>query len=275
MRILLTVLALTFAAGLLYTLYHIGYVVPQQLDSIFSVKGSPAQQLADANMVVRKIFAYVSIEFIIALLLVITLAFYVNTTQKANIVYVERTEEANKHDENQFNLQINTDEYIVARLTESIRQLVAEATEGSQPQMLDKLLQTVCRAIEAVAGACFVCDSTTQTVRGVAAYALSHPLPAEPFEWGEGFLGQVARSGKPMYIHPVPENYLPVKTGLGQSRPASLLYLPVKEGGQTVGILELGMFKQVSENFLENLQKNIHLSSPLFGSVRMQDNSIS
>lgn len=273
-RMVLTILALTFAAGLLYTLYHIGYIAPQHLSDIFSEQGSPAQQQAEADKVIKQIFIYVSIEFVVALFLVIMLAVYVNNTNQANIVYVERSSNSQRNESNGVQ-QMSTDEYIAEQLARQINELLQQASPSHSPdkQLLEQLLTRICHATDAVAGACFVCNHSTQTAHGIASFALSQPLSSEPFAYGEGFVGQVAQSGKLLYLHPVPKNYLPVKTGLGSAQPLSLLYLPVVQGGNTVGVIELGMFKQLSENLLENLQKNIHLSSPLFGNAHMQANN--
>jgi hypothetical protein len=277
-RIILTILALTFAAGLLYTLYHIGYIAPQHLSDIFGTPSSPAQQQAEANKVIRQIFIYVSIEFVIALLLVITLAVYVNSSKQSNIVYVERNSEFQRNDNNSEQQQVSThDEHIAEQLLRQIKELLQQSntTQSPDKQLLEQLLTRVCHATGAVAGACFICNNYTQTVQGIASFALNQPISSEPFAYGEGFVGQVAQSGKLLYLYPVPENYLPVKTGLGSAQPLSLLYLPIIREGNTVGVIELGMFKQLSENLLENLQKNIHLSSPLFGNANIRANNSS
>lgn len=274
-RFILAILALTFAAGLLYTLYYIGYVAPQHLSEVFGVQGSPAQQQAEANNVIKQIFVYVSVEFVIALLLVITLAVYVNSSGKSNIVYIERSGDLQRNDNNGVQQQVSTDEHIAEQLLRQIKELLQQSDKMQSPdkQQLEQLLIRICHATGAVAGACFACDSYTQTVKAVASFALSQQAPSEPFAYGEGFVGQVAQSGKLLYLHPVPESYLPVKTGLGNAQPLSLLYLPIRQEENTVGVIELGMFKQLSENLLENLQKNIHLSSPLFGNADMQANN--
>lgn len=274
-RLVLAILALTFAAGIFYTLYYIGYIAPQHLSDVFGAQGSPAQQQAEANNVIRQIFTYVSIEFVIALLLVITLAVYVNSSRQSNIVYVERSSESQRDENNGVQQHVSTEEHITEQLFRQINELLQQADIAKSPDkhLLEQLLTRVCHATDAVAGACFTCNSYTQTAQGVAFFALSQQMPSEPFAYGEGFVGQVAQSGKLLYLHPVPENYLPVRTGLGNAQPLSLLYLPIIQAGNTVGVIELGMFKQLSENLLENLQKNIHLSSPLFGNAHMQVNN--
>lgn len=275
MRLLLSVLVLTFAVGLLLTLYYIGYLAPQNLAEVFTMKGSVAQQQEAAEKVIRQIFIYVSLELATALLVVIILALYVNRSRNVNVVYMGQTEQAQRQNSAEESLQIDTDEYIVERLTQQIRRLTEEAEKFGQAgtekkPLLEKLLSTVCHAVDAVTGVCFRVNPHEKTVHAVAGFALSEPLPEEPFAYGEGFAGQTAQSGKPMYVYPVPEDYMPVKTGLGSAQPASLLFLPVVKDNQTLGVIELGLFRQVSEKLLENLQKNIHLSSPLFSDYHLQ-----
>ncbi|MCS7017816.1 MAG: GAF domain-containing protein [Cytophagales bacterium] len=275
MRLFLSILALSFAVGLLLILYHIGYLAPQQLAEALAMKGSPAQQQEAANQVVRQILIYVSIELVVALILVIALALYIRQTQNANVIYVASAEQNRPTDNNAAQLQASTDDYLLERLTQQIASLVQQAKQSAEnnPTQLNQLLSAICHATNAVAGVCFKTNPYSQTIHAIAGFALMQPLPTEAFAYGEGFVGQAAQAGKPIYLHPVPQDYIPVQTGLGKAQPASLLFLPVVANNQTWGVIELAFFQQVSEKLLENLQKNIHLSSPLFANESAQPNA--
>ena len=79
----------------------------------------------------------------------------------------------------------------------------------------------------------------------LATYAI-HVSESESIEFslGEGLIGQVAQSGKHLYIDKLPEGFLNVKSGLGQSDPNCLLILPWKdEKGETFAVIELASFR--------------------------------
>jgi len=79
----------------------------------------------------------------------------------------------------------------------------------------------------------------------LSTYAI-HVTDSESVEFslGEGLIGQVAQSGKHLYIDKLPEGFLNVKSGLGQSDPNCLLILPWKdEKGETFAVIELASFR--------------------------------
>ncbi|MCS6967784.1 MAG: GAF domain-containing protein [Cytophagales bacterium] len=271
MRAFLTISVLSFAAGLLYLLYYIGYLVPQQIDDVLLSQHSPSQQLAEISAIVQKIFTYVAAEFFLALFLVIVMAIYMSRLRATNVIYVEQVQKKENNLPEQHQTSFHSDEHIIKQLSDNITALVKNSTSTHDIHaLLETFLRQVCNATEAVVGVCYLCNQASETVQAVAGYALSEPLAIEPFAYGEGFVGQVAKSGKLLCVHTVPKEYLPVKSGLGNASPARLVCMPVVENQQVIGILELGFFRQVSNNFLENLQKTIDLSVPLFKTSAMQ-----
>lgn len=56
---------------------------------------------------------------------------------------------------------------------------------------------------------------------------------------GEGMIGQVAETGKPIILEKVPANYLPITSGLGKSDPKTILIFPFQYNGKLKAILEL------------------------------------
>lgn len=64
----------------------------------------------------------------------------------------------------------------------------------------------------------------------------------QKYTLGEGLPGEVAKNGEPLIIKEVPENYIQVKSGLGDATPTSLWIYPLKKNGKVVGVIEIAGF---------------------------------
>jgi len=65
------------------------------------------------------------------------------------------------------------------------------------------------------------------------------------FAVGEGLIGQVAASGKPMCVTDVPRDYVRIASGIGAHGPSALLLSPAVAVGTVVGVIELATFHPV------------------------------
>ena len=61
-------------------------------------------------------------------------------------------------------------------------------------------------------------------------------------EIGEGIIGQVIKERQMYLIHQLPEDYIFIKSGLGDAKPNSLVVLPCLNEGELVAIIELASF---------------------------------
>lgn len=81
------------------------------------------------------------------------------------------------------------------------------------------------------------------------------------FDLGEGLIGQVAQSGRYHYIDKLPDGFLTVSSGLGQSDTNCLLVFPLKDKrGETFAVIELASFRPFSLQdikLLESVSENL------------------
>ncbi|MFW5821130.1 MAG: GAF domain-containing protein, partial [Bacteroidota bacterium] len=80
---------------------------------------------------------------------------------------------------------------------------------------------------------------------------------------GEGLTGTCALEKQSIYLTDIPEGYLEVTTGLGESRPASLLIVPLIYEEESMGIMEIASMRTLHEheiNFTEHVAENIAAS---------------
>lgn len=73
--------------------------------------------------------------------------------------------------------------------------------------------------------------------------------------FGEGLIGQVAKTQKPLLITSIPENYIKIASGLGESSPTELLIIPIIIEGNTIGVVEFSSFKNFTKEQIKYLEK--------------------
>ncbi|MFC2113162.1 PAS domain S-box protein [Bacteroidota bacterium] len=85
-------------------------------------------------------------------------------------------------------------------------------------------------------------------------------------EWGEGIIGTCALEKQTIYMMDLPEGYLEITSGLGQSTPDHLLIVPLIVQEEVLGIIELASFHTIQDfeiGFVESIAEStaITLSS--------------
>ena len=98
-------------------------------------------------------------------------------------------------------------------------------------------------------------------LRLIASYAISKRKNAQKtIRVGEGLVGQVVIEKKRALITEVPGDYIAVNSGLGESKPMSLIVLPVLFENDVKAVIELASLERFSEThllFLEQLTEGI------------------
>ncbi|MFH2059783.1 MAG: response regulator [Pseudomonadota bacterium] len=77
---------------------------------------------------------------------------------------------------------------------------------------------------------------------------------ASRFKFGEGVVGQAALEKEYIQLSNVPDDYIVIQSGLGESKPKHLLAIPFLYNGVVKGVIELGSFEDFSSNHIEFLK---------------------
>jgi len=97
--------------------------------------------------------------------------------------------------------------------------------------------------------------------RLIAGYGLRADKTAPiQYRLGQSLIGQVARSKRSIVVADLPEGYVKISSGLGESPPANLAVLPILFEDQVLGVIELASFTpftQVQTDFLEQLTETL------------------
>ena len=141
---------------------------------------------------------------------------------------------------------------------EQILEKVKSAT--SLKDFAKDLLWAIAKEFDASQGAFFITnknDDGIHIIQFLAGYAYHLPESETiEFEFGEGLSGQVAKEGKLINIQTVPDGYIQILSGLGQSSPNTIIIFPLKTGDKVKAVIELASFKLFSkedEDFLSEL----------------------
>ncbi|HVU95570.1 MAG TPA: HAMP domain-containing protein [Puia sp.] len=128
-----------------------------------------------------------------------------------------------------------------------------------------RILSELAQVVSAHYGAFFILKQDEGTredkLRLFAAYGYKSDknIPTE-FAIGEGLIGQVAFEKERIILSNVPSNYIKISSGLGRSKPANLIILPVLFENKVKAVIELAsldIFGQTHLDFLGQLTESI------------------
>ena len=83
------------------------------------------------------------------------------------------------------------------------------------------------------------------------------------FKLGEGLVGQAAIEKKPITFSQVPDDYVKINSGLGNSSPKNIVVYPFQYDGQLKGVIEIGSVTEFSKHdlqFLNMVAENIGIA---------------
>jgi len=143
-------------------------------------------------------------------------------------------------------------------------------------QDLNKLCEEVClrltQYVQAHQSAIFIVNDTDPTnpfLEMTAAYAPdAKTLNNRNFRFGEGPVGEVANSLETYVLTDVPDDYLTLTSGLGESRPTSLLLLPLVSNDNLYGVFEIASFRKFQKEEVEFIKTVSDNLASVIGNIR-------
>lgn len=104
-------------------------------------------------------------------------------------------------------------------------------------------------------------DESNKHLELVSLYAFkSKKFDIKSYRLGEGLVGQTFLEKKTLYFIEVPNDYISITSGLGETNPKSLLLVPLKVEEDVYGVIEIASFNEYEEHqikFIERLSENI------------------
>lgn len=124
--------------------------------------------------------------------------------------------------------------------------------------LADEFIKQMVKYMGALQGGLFLTnDDKTESLQLISAFAFDRKRYIQKtIKKGEGLVGTCAVEQKTINLTEIPENYVLIKSGLGDTPPNNLLLLPVRDEGVIVGVIELASLKVFNEIEIE-LAENI------------------
>lgn len=140
-----------------------------------------------------------------------------------------------------------------------------EKLRGEQDitELAQNVISFIASYLDIQVGAVYIKDESDYlNMIGSYAYTNRKNL-SNKFKVGEGLVGQSALEKKDILISNVPDDYIKINSGLGESTPLNILVTPLLYEGNVKGIIELGSFKELTDldlKFLNLTAENIAIA---------------
>lgn len=144
--------------------------------------------------------------------------------------------------------------------------------ENSPEKFSEAILIKLAAEFEITQGLFYMKNEKTGKFEAKSTYA--HTSQEEPaaFAPGEGLTGQAAKSKRILIMDDLPDDYLPVESGLGQHKANQLIIIPILLNKEAIGIIELSSFRKFGEEdewVFRNLAKII--GNALISRIKLKD----
>ncbi len=134
--------------------------------------------------------------------------------------------------------------------------------ELSTEELGSNILTKLAELVDVHIGAFYMLEGNKLDLVSSYAYKQRKNLSSQ-FSVGEGLIGQCAKEKKLILISSVPDDYIKVVSGLGETTPKMIMLIPIQFESQLLGVIEIGTtgeFKEEHIEFLEDASENIGVS---------------
>ena len=242
------ILLVLYIFGFLFVLAQLYYRFPEKLIANLS-----KLNYNDLSVINSEIFIYLkllTVSFFVGLLAIV-LSIFSRGTDAVLVVEKEVLLSPDGNEKKSEDLVVN--EKVFSVLLDSF-----DDKEDSEEKM-KKYLHAVCSEFNMVLGVLYQVDK--EEAKCLSTYAFSTIDNRKmDFQKGEGFVGQVLIKKKFLRVANIPEAYTKIITGLGESLPRDLLFIPVLSEEKIVCVLELASFEQLSQeniSYIQNVGKKL------------------
>jgi len=129
------------------------------------------------------------------------------------------------------------------------------------------LVSNIIEYVHATLGGLFILEEEQDTkyFRLAASYAYDRrKFIQKRIDWGEGLIGRSALESKTIHLTELPDDYLEITSGLGNSKPTSVVICPLRSNEVIFGILEIASFSKFEKHHIEFIE---HISDSIGATI--------
>jgi methyl-accepting chemotaxis protein len=195
-----------------------------------------------ANGIFIKLFVVVGLAFAFCFAAI----HYLQLSKKETIVHLDKKIEDATSYGSRAGANQNQSSFNMSALREAISKVKSKDEKWQQG------INLLCDQLNAGQGALYTLsakgDKKNLELKSGFAIVLAEGEGTPSFELGEGLIGQVAASGKSLYLDELPEGYAArIESGLGAALPKFLFIFPLKKENEITGVVEVALFAPLSE----------------------------
>jgi GAF domain-containing protein len=147
----------------------------------------------------------------------------------------------------------------IARFSEILR----EHTDDLD-KLASKLISELVKYLGAQVGGLFLIqsgDKDEKVIELVSSYAYDRVKHLQKsIQVGEGLVGRCVQEGNTIFLTDIPEDYIRIKSGLGEDNPRCLLIVPLRLNEEITGVIEIAtleVFEEFQIEFIERIGTSI------------------
>jgi CheY-like chemotaxis protein/CHASE3 domain sensor protein len=131
--------------------------------------------------------------------------------------------------------------------------------EKAEGELAQAVIDQVCDYLKAQVGVMYLYENGHLNLSG--SYAFHYRKQnSSIIRIGEGLVGQAAQEKKTIVFTEIPDDYIKINSGLGNTTPKNIIILPLLQDGSLKGVMEIGATREFSEldiQFLNMIGENL------------------
>lgn len=137
--------------------------------------------------------------------------------------------------------------------------------------LLSTLISSLVKYINANQGGIYLLNDENEKffeLKGSYAYG-RNKFCDKTIPWGEGLIGSCAIEKKKIYINKIPDSYIEITSGLGESTPKVILLVPMVANENIIGVIEVASFDQLPDYKIEFALKIAEILATSIANVKI------
>jgi GAF domain-containing protein len=153
---------------------------------------------------------------------------------------------------------------------------ILRSNNSDVQKLSDEIIGNLVRYLKANQGALYLIDDADageeKTMSMISCYAWEKKkFVNQKIHRGEGLAGQAWQEMDVIYLTDVPQNYIKIVSGLGDSNPTSILIVPLKVNDEIYGVVEIASFYLIADHEIEFVKKIAESIAATISTVKINE----